>query len=180
MVSLFVDWLYRGKLQQGYNQADYHNIINLYILAEKIWNLRLANDSMDKIRGLAWDSEQVPSYPIFVIPRPEATRMTIGIAEVVYEKTRRDSPLREYCIRRLGVRFGAPRTPNIIRTTINDFKILHPLCDKNVHFLEDILRRRGLHSAYCYGSSHLVKLQSMFAKSAKFFEDYIFRMHAFV
>ncbi|CAG8955128.1 hypothetical protein HYFRA_00007143 [Hymenoscyphus fraxineus] len=62
IISLFVGWIYQGKIESIYTQSHVNNLFYLYLFAEKICEIRLMDMTIDAIQdiSLACDAKLEP------------------------------------------------------------------------------------------------------------------------
>ncbi|KAK0119335.1 hypothetical protein ONS95_008177 [Cadophora gregata] len=86
--ALFIDWLYKSNIVKHYTRTHFINLVNLYILSEKICLNDLGNRAMDRIREIMYDNEYLTPTPALVC--------------YIYDKTPQGSPIRDWSVRSLA------------------------------------------------------------------------------
>ncbi|TVY78457.1 hypothetical protein LSUE1_G006516 [Lachnellula suecica] len=87
--GMFVNWLYTQSIAQTKDESDFHSLVELWILADRLLIPTLQNDTLEAIdrRRVALNARPVPMF------------------NKVYEYTSPSSPLRKYIIQLAGSGF---------------------------------------------------------------------------
>jgi len=118
--GLFVDWLYKGIVPSVPSQKHLERLFKLYVFAEKLCLIELANKAMDKIKNL---SECYPS-----------AKTTTAMASYAFQNTFTDSPLRHWAVQDFVRHLDERRLPGIPNARLSED--LNHLCLKNDDFFE--------------------------------------------
>ncbi|TEY38750.1 hypothetical protein BOTCAL_0478g00030 [Botryotinia calthae] len=88
-MGLFVEWLYRGRIDFRGTQAHFNTLIKLYLLTEKWCFYDLGNNVMENIIRFFWEAEH------------ESCNLPPNVVNHIWNETEEKSPLRRLCIERL-------------------------------------------------------------------------------
>ncbi|KAF7929327.1 uncharacterized protein EAE98_005246 [Botrytis deweyae] len=92
-VGLFVEWLYRDKIEFRRTHAHFNTLIKLYLLTEKWCLYDLGNTVTDNIIKNFWTSRGSEVFSCYLYP---------DVVNHIWNETEEKSPLRRLCIERLA------------------------------------------------------------------------------
>ncbi|TGO27362.1 hypothetical protein BPAE_0043g00350 [Botrytis paeoniae] len=111
-MGLFVEWLYRGRIEFRRTHAHFDTLIKLYLLTEKWCLYGLGNGVMDNIINFFRKVENISSSSCYLYP---------DVVNHIWNETEEKSPLRRLCIERLVWVYHDSDQVNItpIKTTLS-------------------------------------------------------------
>ncbi|TGO36602.1 hypothetical protein BHYA_0120g00270 [Botrytis hyacinthi] len=86
----FLHWLYRGTVPEAKTLADFDQLLDVYIFAEKLCVNELASKAIDAIQAIS-KSDDFDKFP----------DCTMKHADTIWKSTSPTSPLRKWCIHAL-------------------------------------------------------------------------------